>query len=324
MSTGLAVRKFSRSPRALLTAFLVSGLNGIENNEAYRIETVAKLGLGAHIYTIPDDRVRLILKMTIWLTIPTFNLTTALAKSSILVYFLKFTMSKPCIGFIYGTLVTVVLYCIMAAVSIMACANKEASSQARQVANTVFAVAAFFNTVTDLVILLLPLWLVRPLQMPFKRKVGVGLVLMAGGFVVGVSIQRVTVALNLPNADDIIFRGGISALWGCVEIWSGITCACLPTLKPFIGYIMGPKNSPRRYTPPPSEQTRLDKSNRMSGRPQSGDPWALSTGQTRNSMAVLEPPEQAWIASNLRRGMGSACTCTAEKGKRQLEPDQMC
>ncbi|TLD15170.1 hypothetical protein PspLS_10686 [Pyricularia sp. CBS 133598] len=286
---------------------------------------VAKVGLGAHINTIPEHRIRMILRMTLWLTIPTFNITTALAKSSILVYFLKFTMSRRCIGFIYGTLVTVVLYCFIAAVAIMACANKEVSSQDRHVANTIFAVAAFFNTGTDFVILLLPLWLVKPLQMPLKRKVGVGLVLMAGGFAVAISIQRVMVAMTLPNTKDITYQGGLSALWGCVEIWSGILCACLPTLKPFIGYVMGPKRSPPRYSPPPPEQGSLDKSNRISGRSRSGDPWALSVGSTRTTMVPLEMPEQAWVVGSLRRGMGSACTCTAEKGgRRQFEPHQMC
>ncbi|EHA47963.1 hypothetical protein MGG_10713 [Pyricularia oryzae 70-15] len=286
---------------------------------------MAKFGLGAHKNTISEGRVHVIMRMTLWLTIPTFSLTTALVKSSILVYLLQFTMSRRCIGFIYGTLVTVVLYCFIAAVSVMACAGKEVQSLNRHVANTIFAVAAFFNTGTDTVILLLPLWLVRPLQMPLKRKVGVGLVLMAGGFVVAISIQRVMATLALPSTDDIIYQGGLSALWGCVEIWSGILCACLPTLKPFIGHITGPKRSPPRYSPPPPEQGVSNKSHRMSGRSRSGDPWAMSAGSTRTTMVSVEWPEQAWVVGSLRRGMGSACTCTAEKGgRRQFEPHQMC
>ncbi|TLD04053.1 hypothetical protein PgNI_11141, partial [Pyricularia grisea] len=322
----VAVRVFTscRILRSWRPEEILATISGVVLSIALAI--VAKLGLGAHINTIPGDSVHKILKITLWLTIPTFNLTTALAKSSILVYLLKFTMSKRCIGFIYGTLVIAVLYSFIGAVAIMTCANKDVSSHDRHVANSIFAAAAFFNTGTDMVILLLPLWLVKPLQMPLRRKIEVGLILMAGGFAVAISIQRVMVALSLPTTDDITYQGGLSALWGCIEIWSGILCACLPTLKPFIGYIMAPKKSPPRYSPPPPEQGSLHKSNnRMSGRPRSLDPWALSAASTRTTMIALERPEQAWVVGGLRRGMGSACTCTAEKGgRRQFEPHQMC
>ena len=44
-----------------------------------------------------------------------------------------------------------------------------------------YLAAAILNSITDVVILLLPLWLLWPLRVPWKQKFGVGFVLMTGG-----------------------------------------------------------------------------------------------------------------------------------------------
>ena len=44
-----------------------------------------------------------------------------------------------------------------------------------------FLAAAVMNSVTDVVLLLLPIWLLWPLRVRLRKKIAVGLVLMPGG-----------------------------------------------------------------------------------------------------------------------------------------------
>jgi hypothetical protein len=46
---------------------------------------------------------------------------------------------------------------------------------------TAYFVSAIFNSATDVVILLLPIWLLWPLRVKLSQKIAVGLVLMPGG-----------------------------------------------------------------------------------------------------------------------------------------------
>lgn len=43
---------------------------------------------------------------------------------------------------------------------------------------------AVLNVVTDVVILLLPVWLIQPLRVKFRQKMAVAIILMAGGLYV--------------------------------------------------------------------------------------------------------------------------------------------
>jgi hypothetical protein len=45
---------------------------------------------------------------------------------------------------------------------------------------TVSVLIGGFNVGTDLVMLLLPIWLLKPLRLPRKQKIGVTLILMTG------------------------------------------------------------------------------------------------------------------------------------------------
>ena len=52
-----------------------------------------------------------------------------------------------------------------------------------------FLGAAVINSVTDVVILLLPVWLLRPLRVKMSQKIAVGFVLMAGGLYAPLSLH---------------------------------------------------------------------------------------------------------------------------------------
>jgi hypothetical protein len=46
---------------------------------------------------------------------------------------------------------------------------------------SIFIVCAAINVATDISILLLPFWLLRPMKVPFIHKISIAFILMAGG-----------------------------------------------------------------------------------------------------------------------------------------------
>ncbi|ORY03759.1 hypothetical protein BCR34DRAFT_573318 [Clohesyomyces aquaticus] len=91
-------------------------------------------------------------------------------------------------------------------------------------------VSGLFNTITDALILLVPIRAVWDLKMTIKKKVAVcavfGIGCIAPIFSVIGFIYRYRVAKSL----DLSYNNPLMLLWATAEITTGIICACLPTL----------------------------------------------------------------------------------------------
>jgi len=118
-----------------------------------------------------------------------YNFATIFIKASILFFYLRFAATnRPFRVVVYIVLAVVIAYSLLAAtVALWSCRPTRkfwdpSVTEGECVDGYLpYLTWAVLNSVTDVVILLLPLWLVRPLRVPWRRKVGVGLVLMTGG-----------------------------------------------------------------------------------------------------------------------------------------------
>lgn len=125
-------------------------------------------------------------------------------------------------------------------------------------------------------ILMLPLYQVWKLAMPFRQKCIVTMLFLLGALVVAASIARSVIQLELAYAPlgstettckftslivaKPIYANTLSAdtdavavIWGSVEVCTGVISACLPTLRPLLGQ-RGPESAIR------SVQSKLGKS----------------------------------------------------------------
>ncbi|KAI4733747.1 hypothetical protein E4T50_15699 [Aureobasidium sp. EXF-12298] len=94
---------------------------------------------------------------------------------------------------------------------------------------------SLLNTISDIIILVLPMPLVKNLlQIPARQKLGLCLVFSLGGFVVIVTIMRISTFKTGGLGDDITYDGAVTLCWTIVETNVAIICACLPLLRPFI------------------------------------------------------------------------------------------
>lgn len=94
-------------------------------------------------------------------------------------FYLRFFVDATFRMVTYGVLFVVIAYSMVNVIATFAlnCENNAACDQLFRVYITCAAV----NVATDFAILLLPFWLLRPMKVPFARKVGIAVVLMGGG-----------------------------------------------------------------------------------------------------------------------------------------------
>jgi len=86
------------------------------------------------------------------------------------------------------------------------------------------------DIISDLAIMLLPLRLLRDLQVSRRQKIGLSVVFCLGFAIIAVAIVRLTQIIGVQRADPV----GL-AVWGLVESTVSVIIGCLPPLKSFLG-----------------------------------------------------------------------------------------
>ncbi len=117
-----------------------------------------------------------------------YNLSTLFVKASILSFYLRFAaVNRPFRIVVYILLFVIVGYSLNAGFSFLYLCTPMDSLWDPSIQGTcvdlyaAFLVSSVLNAVTDIVILLLPLWLLWPLRVRLGQKIAVALALMAGG-----------------------------------------------------------------------------------------------------------------------------------------------
>ncbi|KFY03178.1 hypothetical protein O988_01662 [Pseudogymnoascus sp. VKM F-3808] len=117
---------------------------------------------------------------------------------------------------------------------------------------------AVINIITDFIILLLPIWEIRKLQLPLAQKISLMGIFALGGFVCATSIIRTNaVAASVANKKDSTWTFIPRSTWTLVEANVGIICACLPMMRGLLATCMpclerrkSTNERPSRYTYP--------------------------------------------------------------------------
>lgn len=86
------------------------------------------------------------------------------------------------------------------------------------------------DILSDLLIMMLPLRLLRDLQVSRPQKIGLSVVFCLGFAIIAVAIVRLTQIIGSARVDPV----GL-AVWGLVESTVSVIIGCLPPLKSFLG-----------------------------------------------------------------------------------------
>ena len=82
----------------------------------------------------------------------------------------------------------------------------------------------------DILILGLPTYMVRTLQLPLSHNIAVWTIFLLGGFICIISVIRVVYLANATNSARTALPNGMD--WSTAELSVAIICGCLPTFGP--------------------------------------------------------------------------------------------
>ncbi|KAF2036556.1 hypothetical protein EK21DRAFT_83513 [Setomelanomma holmii] len=202
----------------------------------------AKWGMGQHIGDLDQDTMQKSLK-AFWASLIVYYLSLGLTKGSIVLQYLRvFTTKKFQISawVIMGVVVTYTLWTVFS--SIFACRpirafwTREKASCINQFA--MWFTNAAINIVTDFAIIILPIPVIRSLNLGRRQKIALISIFAVGGFVCVVSILRLQSLVAISNSSDPTYDNPPAATWSSVETNVGIICSCLPLLRPLLTRIL--------------------------------------------------------------------------------------
>ncbi|KAI4926563.1 hypothetical protein J4E85_006857 [Alternaria conjuncta] len=200
-------------------------------------------GLGEHGARIDDDKLDR-LEISFWASVWVYNLTLTVTKISILVQYLRIFPVRNFRIACFAVLGVVVAYGGWSTFSSVFICSPVAFAWDKSIGNgrcmnqlVIWVTNAGVNIAQDVVIFLMPLSIVRALQIPKSQKEG-----LVGMFVLGasgtmVSIIRLYTLDDIANSTDVSFDNKDHATLSAVEVNVGIICACLPAMRPLFALI---------------------------------------------------------------------------------------
>ncbi|KAF2208670.1 hypothetical protein CERZMDRAFT_48687, partial [Cercospora zeae-maydis SCOH1-5] len=90
---------------------------------------------------------------------------------------------------------------------------------------------AAMNIVTDIATTVLPLPVLKSLNLPRRQRYILMVVFGMGGVVCIISIMRLSALYAISMSNDVSWDNPLAAIWSSLEVNVGILCSCLPTLK---------------------------------------------------------------------------------------------
>ena len=145
------------------------------------------------------------------------------------------------------------------------------------------------NVITDAVLVVMPIPYVWRLHAPLMQRIVLASMFMLGIFIAIVSVIRLRIFLSIPisQSANVTYNFREVIVWSIVEINIGLTCACLPSLKPAVGFLGLNKlfsftnSRPSNATPAPGHTderpSNFEQSNRSRGRKKGSTGGMFST-----------------------------------------------
>ncbi|KAH7329513.1 hypothetical protein B0I35DRAFT_448605 [Stachybotrys elegans] len=218
------------------------------------ILSIAFLCVGSHLYTIGAGRhmwdVRLdeynpgFLQTTLGATL-TYACSISFTKLSILAFYLRISPNVMFRRAVYSLIGLIVAYTITYIfLMIFRCQPVAYGWDITIPGGTCIGnlipmmTLSVANIMLDTAVLLLPVGVVLPLQIPRRQKISLLFLFATGGFVIAAAIQRTVIMPPLLAAYDYTWLLSEQFIWSYVEVNAGILCASVPAMKPlFMRYL---------------------------------------------------------------------------------------
>ncbi|KAK5044881.1 hypothetical protein LTR84_010419 [Exophiala bonariae] len=199
-------------------------------------------GLGRHADTVSEEENEMLSKL-LYASIIVYNLGLVFVKDSILYQYLRFFVHRVYRRIAWGLIVFVTAVgSAMIITSCVSCLPVQYFWDKRGDGHCVNLMAFWFsfsgfNIITDLAVWLLPMPVLKGLQLPRKQKYSLIAVFALGGFGCITAILRLHVLYVVSMSTDITYDNVGAATWSSCELNVGIACSCVPAFRPLISRI---------------------------------------------------------------------------------------
>ncbi|KAF1978356.1 hypothetical protein BU23DRAFT_586851 [Bimuria novae-zelandiae CBS 107.79] len=195
-----------------------------------------KNGMGRHIETLELEQGINSLK-ALFASIMMYNFGLTLTKASIVLQYIRITVEstlrKTCRAFLW----IIFMICVMTFLTgIFTCYPVAKFWDDRIPGGCVSKPALWYtnaaiNIATDIALIVIPMFIIRKLQLRSFEKYTLGLILGLGGFASIASVLRLKTLHTIAYATDVTWDNPGAATWSAIELNVGIICASLPTLR---------------------------------------------------------------------------------------------
>ncbi|PTB36851.1 uncharacterized protein TrAFT101_007282 [Trichoderma asperellum] len=302
------VKRVTWDDRIILLAWLISFFL------SFTICFGVSKGLGKHDVDIPPEQIPTLRHCEYVFSI-LYNPALMATKTSILIFYLRLTQNLQMV-LRFASWLTLIIVNIAGVVltfmNIFQCRPVQAAWNADYNGPTKcipllteFICAAPVNIVTDLAILALPIPVLTGMRLPSRQKTILVITFTLGIFVAVVDVIRIyylqqaiaeapTGTVTNPSSRfggqaDFAYNASLALMWSAIEVNVGITCACIPTLKPLVllllpSMLYKPNAHGTRHTP----HTSSEKSRRASENP---TPGSNNSNINNNNLPGVATPE---------------------------------
>ncbi|MCJ1461159.1 hypothetical protein MMC28_011541 [Mycoblastus sanguinarius] len=194
---------------------------------------MAHYGMGRHIQAVPAEGT------TLFSFIFIFDTAILLIKASIILFYRQLFPVRTVRIISYAVGVVVVAWWLLTVFMGLFLCTPVAAQWDKSIPNyhcisdkKYYIATAVPNTLTDVVLLGIPLFKVWRLQMRLTQRVLISGIFLLGIFECAVSIVRIVYLFQIGL--DFTWDVTNAAIWGSLEPSVGVICACLPTMLPFI------------------------------------------------------------------------------------------
>jgi len=199
-------------------------------------------GVGRHIQALTIAQIITSFK-ALWASIQCYNFALTLTKISIALQYLRITTGKTirliCWVFIWFTAAFGIVALFVGTFQCVPVASFWNMQIPGKCINKTawYYVAAVVSILQDILLVVLPFFILRRLAMPTREKVSLMVILGLGGIAAIASVCRLYALYFISVSSDITWDSPGAVYWSAIELNVGILCASLPTLRPFLARI---------------------------------------------------------------------------------------
>ncbi|USW58983.1 hypothetical protein Slin15195_G123020 [Septoria linicola] len=199
--------------------------------------------IGTHIWDISVEDLKSLVRVTAVNSV-VYLAVMALAKFSILFFYLRLSREKWFTRAIYATMGLVASFSVALMLAlIFACKpfkrvwDPTITEGYCLNRGKMYLATAGLNAATDVIMLLLPMPMLRKLQVPRIQKIGLVAIFSIGSLTMATSLIRLCLMPPLIKNLDMPWALTTPSMWICIEGNLVIICGCLPMIRLFLRHV---------------------------------------------------------------------------------------